>query len=167
MCECIIKTGIIGESYLSDIAIDDVKFIEVLSDCSKLRNEFSKKNSKEKKKEKYFSPISCHGRCGHNLTEKIAQAVKDVQSRHPDLRGPYRFHFPEDKKYQSITIPRSDYERLLEAASADDTIVWCEVCGAWLDHNEAAITDDFTGCWKAATHDAKYDKTCKSGRALE
>lgn len=68
-----------------------------------------------------------------------------------------------------IEIPIADYQRLLEAAESDDTIVWCETCRAWLDHNDPATctADDFTGCWKAATCDAKYDHLCRSYRALD
>lgn len=67
----------------------------------------------------------------------------------------------------TITIPIEDYRRLLDASEADDTIVRCETCSAWLDHEEAAITDDFTGCWKAATGRSEYDHLCKSYRALD
>ena len=69
----------------------------------------------------------------------------------------------------TVTIPLADYKRLLEALEGDDMIVRCETCGAWLDRDEeaCAITDDFTGCWKAATHSAKYDHLCKSYRATE
>jgi hypothetical protein len=68
---------------------------------------------------------------------------------------------------QTVTIPLADYERLLDAASGDDMIVYCETCGAWLDRADpgTATTEAFTGCWKAATRDSKYDKTCKSYRA--
>ena len=67
----------------------------------------------------------------------------------------------------TVTIPLSDYERLLEAAEADEMIVSCETCGAWLCRDEEACcsADDFTGCWKAATHDAKFDHLCRSYRA--
>jgi hypothetical protein len=66
-----------------------------------------------------------------------------------------------------VTIPLADYERLLVAAEMDDMIVWCETCGAWMDRDDevCAPVQDFTGCWKAATHDSKYDHLCKSYRA--
>lgn len=65
-----------------------------------------------------------------------------------------------------MVISQADYRRLVSAAHCDDTIVWCETCGAWLDADEAASNEDYTGCWKAATHDPKYDGTCRSYRAL-
>ena len=65
-----------------------------------------------------------------------------------------------------VTIPADDYRRLLKAAECDDMIVNCQVCGAWLDRNEAADTEDFTGCWKAGTRDPRYDDTCRSYRAI-
>jgi hypothetical protein len=70
---------------------------------------------------------------------------------------------------RSITIPVADYRRLLEAAEADDMIVTCEVCGAWLDRADptTATTDDFVACWKAATCDPRYATECKSYRAIE
>lgn len=64
----------------------------------------------------------------------------------------------------TITIPLSDYKRLLEAAEGDDMIVKCETCGAWLDRDDP---DDFTGCWKMATRDEKHTHLCKSYRALD
>lgn len=69
----------------------------------------------------------------------------------------------------SITIPVADYKRLLMAAESDDMIVRCETCGAWLDRDEEAYAnvEDFTGCWKAATRDSKYDHLCRSYRAPE
>lgn len=67
----------------------------------------------------------------------------------------------------TVTIPLADYKRLLEAAQADDMIAWCETCGAWIDRNDeaCATTEDFTGCWKAATCDSKYDHLCRSYRS--
>lgn len=64
-------------------------------------------------------------------------------------------------------IPEADYRRLLLSADADDTILTCETCGAWLDHEEACRGDDYTGCWKAATCLPKYDHTCRSYRVVE
>lgn len=67
-----------------------------------------------------------------------------------------------------ITIPLADYKRLLLASEADDMIVRCETCGAWLDRADpaTATTDDYTGCWKVATRDGRHDHLCKSYRAL-
>ena len=67
----------------------------------------------------------------------------------------------------TVTIPLADYNRLLECAEMDDMIVWCETCGAWIDRNDdaCATSDDFNGCWKAATCDSKYDHLCRSYRA--
>ena len=67
----------------------------------------------------------------------------------------------------TVTIPLADYNRLVACAESDDMIVWCETCGAWLDRDEDACANaqDFTGCWKAATRDSKYDHLCKSYRA--
>lgn len=65
-----------------------------------------------------------------------------------------------------ITVPLADYERLLEASDADDMLVNCDVCGAWLDRADTwtATTDDFTGCWKAATGGMRAEE-CKAYRA--
>ncbi len=61
-----------------------------------------------------------------------------------------------------IAISEKDYARLLEAAGLDDMIVWCERCGAWLerDDHRVATTDDFTGCWFAATLRDEDRPTC-------
>ena len=67
---------------------------------------------------------------------------------------------------ETVTIPLEDYKRLIDGAGADGMIVFCETCGAWLDREEAATTEDYTGCWKAATCDSRYDDTCRSYRAL-
>lgn len=67
----------------------------------------------------------------------------------------------------TVTIPLSDYKRLLECAESDDMIIWCETCGGWIDRDDEAYatTDGFNGCWKAATCDSKYDHLCRSYRA--
>lgn len=69
----------------------------------------------------------------------------------------------------AITIPLADYKRLLRAAECDDMIIFCEVCGAWLDRDDpaTATVQDFSGCWKAATRDSKYDEQCRHYRALK
>jgi hypothetical protein len=69
----------------------------------------------------------------------------------------------------TITIPLADYKRLLEAAEGDDMIVWCEVCGAWLDRDDPACApvEDFTGCWKVASKRPKDEALCRSYRAAE
>ena len=66
---------------------------------------------------------------------------------------------------ETITIPMSDYKRLLLAAEADDTVVWCAECGAWLDHERASV-GDFTGCWWAATRRDEYLSECVRYRSL-
>lgn len=68
-----------------------------------------------------------------------------------------------------VTMPLDDYKRLLLASEGDDMIVKCETCGAWLDRDDpaTAVTEDFTGCWKAATRDGDHDHLCKSYRAIE
>lgn len=66
---------------------------------------------------------------------------------------------------ETVTIPRSDYERLLKAAESDDMIVICETCGAWLDRDDpaTATTDDYIGCWKVAA--GEDSDRCKSYRS--
>ena len=65
-----------------------------------------------------------------------------------------------------IVVPVADYDRLLLAAEADDTLRYCESCGAWMDIQDPYLcsTDDFTGCWKAAAGQ-KYERECRSYRA--
>jgi hypothetical protein len=69
----------------------------------------------------------------------------------------------------TITIPCADYRRLLQAAESDDSLIWCEVCGAWLERDDPACctADDFSGCWKAATHRPQDDHLCRSHRAIK
>lgn len=64
-------------------------------------------------------------------------------------------------------LTEAEYERLIKAAESDDMLAWCEVCGAWLDRNDpaCATTEDFEGCWKAATRDPQHDHLCRSHRA--
>jgi len=68
-----------------------------------------------------------------------------------------------------IEITVSDYKRLLAAAECDDMIVWCETCKAWLDRDDPATctADDFTGCWKVATHRAQEAHLCRSYRVID
>ena len=69
----------------------------------------------------------------------------------------------------TITLTRAEYERLLMAAEADDMIVRCEFCGAWMDRAEAACApiEDFSGCWKMATGRESDAHLCVSHRALD
>jgi len=62
-----------------------------------------------------------------------------------------------------VTIPRADYERLLDAATADSSLFWCDQCGAWFDHAEDgfATTEGFDGCWYAATAREADAGTCR------
>lgn len=65
-----------------------------------------------------------------------------------------------------ISVSAEDLQSMLDAMEADDSLYWCEVCGAWLkcDDEALATTEDFTGCWKAATGDSRYDHLCRSQR---
>lgn len=67
----------------------------------------------------------------------------------------------------TVEIPKADYDRLLQAAEADDMVVYCETCGAWLDRDDeaTATTDDYTGCWKIATGRNEDEHLCRSYRA--
>lgn len=64
-----------------------------------------------------------------------------------------------------VTISRADYLRLLEIAWSDDTIIRCQRCGAWLDHDDVARVpaDDYDGCAKATTGSGP----CRSYRVSE
>ena len=64
----------------------------------------------------------------------------------------------------TVTIPLEDYARLIALAECNDMMVKCETCGAWLDRDEEAcvVTEEFQGCWKAATRSGEL---CKSYRA--
>ncbi len=66
----------------------------------------------------------------------------------------------------SISVPIDALRSMLTAMEADDSLRWCETCGAWLaiDDEALAITEDFTGCWKAATRDPRWDHLCRSER---
>ena len=68
-----------------------------------------------------------------------------------------------------IVLSAEDYERLLEAAEADDMLIWCETCGAWIDRNDeaAAHIEDFHGRWKAATGNPRWGHLCRSHRVSE
>jgi hypothetical protein len=65
-----------------------------------------------------------------------------------------------------IAVRAEDLQSMLTAMEADDTVRWCEICGAWLAYDDEALatTEYFTGCWKAATGDSRYDHLCRSWR---
>lgn len=69
----------------------------------------------------------------------------------------------------TITIPMSDYKRLVEAAQLDDVLDWCENCGAWLDMEvDATCSDDgVTVCMAAGTGRKRDKDTCKSYRSIK
>lgn len=77
--------------------------------------------------------------------------------------------FVPGAKVAERTIPEEEYARLLRAAECDDALIWCEVCGAWMDRDDPAAieTEDFRGCLKAGTRDSQYDHLCRSHRALK
>lgn len=68
-----------------------------------------------------------------------------------------------------VVLSVEDYDRLLIAAEADDMLLWCETCGAWIDRDDeaAAHTEDFIGCWKAAAGREEDSHLCRSHRASE
>ena len=80
----------------------------------------------------------------------------------PDTSRP-----PTPAGYMLLTI--AEYDRLCEAAKCDDTLLWCEVCGAWIEIDDPAAcsADGFTGCWKAATRKSRDEHLCRSWRAPE
>lgn len=65
-----------------------------------------------------------------------------------------------------ISVRADDLDSMLKAMEADGNLVWCETCGAWLDYDDEALasTEDFTGCWKVATGDSRWDHLCRSHR---
>lgn len=52
-----------------------------------------------------------------------------------------------------IAVRAADLRSMLNAMEADETLHWCETCGAWIeiDNPALATAEDFTGCWKIAT----------------
>jgi hypothetical protein len=68
-----------------------------------------------------------------------------------------------------FVIRAADYARLIEAAEGDDMIVHCKTCGAWFDRDDpaCATTEDFTGCWAAATGGKHDTKNCRRDRVCE
>lgn len=69
----------------------------------------------------------------------------------------------------TITIPLSDYRRLLQLVGFDDMIIICETCGAWLDRDDPACApaDDYQGCWKVASKRPQDNHLCRSYRAID
>lgn len=67
-----------------------------------------------------------------------------------------------------VCVPRTDYLRLLMAAEMDDTIHWCQTCGAWLADDDPAliVADDYTGCMKAGCEQRDTGDNCRSYRAM-
>jgi hypothetical protein len=66
----------------------------------------------------------------------------------------------------TVTIPRTDYDRLVSGLEWDPDIIWCEMCGAWLEHDDRAraTADDFRGCWYALTCREKDKHLCRQHR---
>ena len=67
-----------------------------------------------------------------------------------------------------VLLSHAEYRRLLIAAEGDDSIIWCERCGAWLDHNDpaaATIVSEYRGCWKAISDRRADVDLCRSWRA--
>ena len=65
-----------------------------------------------------------------------------------------------------LSLPASEFLLMLESMESDGGLVWCEVCGAWLRHDDEALatTEDLTACWKAATGRRQDDHLCRSYR---
>ena len=83
-----------------------------------------------------------------NLAEEVAAAIRALSP-----------------STDTVRVPVSDFRRMWEALETDETIKWCETCGAWLTDEEAASTEDYTGCWKIATGGKHNAENCKSYRA--
>jgi hypothetical protein len=69
---------------------------------------------------------------------------------------------------RTVTIPLRDYLELLLAAEADDSVVHCEICGAWLSSDDEArcTVDDISGCWKSVSDRRSDQALCRSHRGL-
>lgn len=67
-----------------------------------------------------------------------------------------------------MLLTNAEYRRLLIAAEADGSLIWCERCGAWLDMNDpaaASIVEDVRGCWKSVSDRRADQHLCRSHRA--
>lgn len=69
---------------------------------------------------------------------------------------------------ECVALPVADYRRLLVSAEADADIDWCEECRAplFVEEPARASTDEFVGCWYAATGDERYAGECVRYRSI-
>ena len=67
----------------------------------------------------------------------------------------------------TITIPVSDYKKLIEMAEDSADFVRCEHCGAWMTMDEDAMStvDGVWMCWAAALDDDS--QPCVKYRVVE
>lgn len=67
-----------------------------------------------------------------------------------------------------LAVPAADFLRLIEAAESDELFHWCEICKAWIEHDDAALasTEDFEGCWFRATDRPRDSDLCRQYRGL-
>jgi hypothetical protein len=92
---------------------------------------------------------------------------EDPFSPPPPPKRPRKAAKATAKTPETISLPLADYRRLIAAAGLDDTLLWCERCGAWIDHEDPAYlsTEDFRGCVWAATQRAQDKHLCRSHRS--
>lgn len=66
----------------------------------------------------------------------------------------------------TISVSIADLKQMLESMECDDTLHWCEHCGAWLQDDDPALAtaDLYTGCWKMATGRKSDEHLCRSHR---
>lgn len=102
---------------------------------------------------------------------QIAAAVERAERR---ARGEDPFATPAPptpakpkRAKKTVTLPASDYQRLLEAAECDDMITTCEVCGAWMDKDDPAYlhSEDWNGCVYYATGLERDKDLCRRYRS--
>ncbi|MEQ8822863.1 MAG: hypothetical protein RIC14_00640 [Filomicrobium sp.] len=77
---------------------------------------------------------------------------------------------PAKKKTTSrddVTLPKSDYQMLLEAAGVASDFTVCEACGAWMfEYEDGVHLGDVVSCdYYAYDNDERSKNTCRRYRA--
>lgn len=76
--------------------------------------------------------------------------------------------FAKEHPEKTVTIGLADFLELVLSAECDETLTWCEVCGAWiaLDDEARCSAEDVSGCWKAFSDRPRDQALCRSHRAI-
>lgn len=139
--------------------LDGKAVIEAADEITALRAQLAEAQKEIERQKNY---IQLHA----GDTQSLDNEVELMRSHWQEAKAALAECQKERDADKLISVSAETLASMLLSMEADDTLTWCETCGAWLeiDDEARATAGDYTGCWKIATDDPRWDHLCRSDR---